>query len=534
MKAERSDGALPDPRSHGVDDSTILEHIFQESPLPIAIYDHQGNTRRQNDAHVSFVSALGEAAGLGDYNVLADARAKKSGHSKHFYRAYAGTTLEYRFACVRGEDASADTLHFQHLLMPMRAPDGAIASVVGIIADITEQEEAARERMRFQERLFQLQKLESLGLLAGGIAHDFNNLLVAVLGNASFLLRKIGQQSPLRARVIAIETAARRAADVAHQMLLYAGKGSAAFQELNTVELVEEISDLLRVSVSKQAELKLESESDLPTVRGDGTQLRQVVMNLLTNASESLGDRRGRIRVRMGLTEPSAEYLGRCFGKPDPEAKSFVYIEVEDDGCGMTSDVVARAFDPFFTTKFTGRGLGLSAALGILRRHRAALHVESQVGVGTTMRVLLPSSARVSSQLNEAGREAQLVLPKGLAVLVVDDDRLVREITRGLLEELGCVVHTAESGHEALQICARPPAEFGLVLMDVTMPGLDGVVTRELLRQRHPQLPVLLMSGFGPPAATERGAFLSKPFTLDDLRGAVAAVVANEQATRSV
>ena len=321
MEAKRWHGVHADGREHAVADSAIFEHIFEESPLPIALYDQRGDTRRRNDAHASFISALGSATGLGDFNVLVDDRSISFGHAAHFRRAYDGATLDYRFSSVRGEGSRESTLHFLHLLMPVLLADGRVGSVVGIIADVTEQEEAAQERMRFQQRLFQLQKLESLGLLAGGIAHDFNNLLVAVLGNASYLLRKIDIESPLRARVAAIETAARRAADIAHQMLLYAGKGTAALEDLNAVELVKEISELLRVSVSKRGELWLDCEPDLPLVRGDGTQLRQVVMNLITNASEALRDRGGHIRVRTCGVQPTAEYLGRCLGKPDPEAR---------------------------------------------------------------------------------------------------------------------------------------------------------------------------------------------------------------------
>jgi two-component system cell cycle sensor histidine kinase/response regulator CckA len=507
-----------------LEDSAILEHVFEESPLPIAIYDVHGRARRRNDAHVSFVSALGSVAGLGDFSALADERSRSAGHAQHFARAYAGTTLDYRFSCVRGEGPAKSTLHFQHLLMPVRAPDGSVATVVGIIADITEQEETLEERARFRERLFQLQKLESLGLLAGGIAHDFNNLLVAVLGNASHLLRTMDPQSPVRLQVVAIETAARRAAEIAQQMLLYAGKGRAELQDVDVVALVQEISALLHVSVSKRAMLELDCEADVPLVRGDGTQLRQVVMNLITNASEALGDGQGHIRVRAGRTSPDAEYLGHCFGNPDTDAQGFIYVEVRDDGSGMSPDVIARAFDPFFTTKIAGRGLGLSAVLGIIRRHRGGLFVESTPGQGTTMRVLLPSTGRPLTPIRpRAGPRPSL--PSDLPVLLVDDDEGVREVTRALLEDIGCRVRVVESGEAALEFCRGHAAELALIVMDVTMPGVDGTSARELVRARHPDLPVLLMSGFGPPATGERDAFLAKPFTVEDLRDAVAAVV---------
>jgi two-component system cell cycle sensor histidine kinase/response regulator CckA len=515
-----------------LDDSAIFEHLFEESPLPIAIYDQRGLLRRRNDAHASFVSALGHFAGVGDFDMLADERSRNAGHAPNFARAYEGATLEYRFSCARGEGSSPAKLHFQHILMPVRAADGNVAAVVGIIADITEREEAAQERARFRERLFQLQKLESLGLLAGGIAHDFNNLLVAVLGNASHLLRIMDASSPLRAKVAAIETAARRAAEIAHQMLLYAGKGKAALQDIDVVALVEEIADLLRVSVSKRAELRLECEPNLPLIRGDGTQVRQVVMNLITNASEALGDREGHIRVRTGLIAPSPQYLERCFGNPDSAARGFVYIEVQDDGCGMSPEVVARAFDPFFTTKLTGRGLGLSAVLGIIRRHRGALSVESSVGEGTTMRVLLPSSGRPSQRGPQPAAASLPSIPAGATVLLVDDDARVRDVACAMLQELGCNVRAVDSGEAALEVCRQHAPELGLVLMDVTMPGLDGVATRERLLERHPELRVLLMSGFGPPATVERGAFIGKPFTVDELRVAVAAAVATNRSTR--
>ena len=237
----------------------------------------------------------------------------------------------------------------------------------------------------------QAQKLESLGVLAGGIAHDFNNLLMVVLGHAELALGGIPPMSPARGSLIEISTAAQRAADLCQQMLAYAGKASFALERVGLGDLVEEMADLLKTTISKKAILTLNLEKDLPPVEADPSQIRQIVMNLITNASEAIGDRSGVITVSVGATRCRREAPARDRTDDDIAPGLYVHLEVTDTGSGMDAETRARIFEPFFTTKFTGRGLGLAAVLGIVRAYKGALTVYSEPGKGTTFKVLFPA-----------------------------------------------------------------------------------------------------------------------------------------------
>jgi len=259
-----------------------------------------------------------------------------------------------------------------------------------------------RERRNLEEQLRHAQKLESLGLLAGGVAHDFNNLLTGILGNASLVLDIIDADPSVRAMLQDIIRASERAADLTRQLLAYAGKGKFVIEPVNVSSLVRDISELIRSSVPRTVDLSLQLTEDLPPVEGDASQIQQLVMNLVLNAVEATGERPGVVRVRTGISEVRP---GGPAGHLRPEAPTpgtYTRIEVSDDGCGMNETVMSQIFDPFFTTKFTGRGLGLAAALGIVRGHRGAIGVDSAEGLGSTFTVLLPAmpegtSVRVDS-----------------------------------------------------------------------------------------------------------------------------------------
>uniref|UniRef100_UPI002ADE7C8B PAS domain S-box protein n=1 Tax=Tepidiforma sp. TaxID=2682230 RepID=UPI002ADE7C8B len=256
--------------------------------------------------------------------------------------------------------------------------------------DVTDLVRAEEERRRLDQQMQQTQKLESLGVLAGGIAHDFNNLLVAILGNAGLALMELPPESPARQTVQAIETAAQRAAELTRQMLAYSGRGKFVVEPLNLSRLVEEMAHLLEVSVSKRAVLKYRFAPDLPLIEGDATQVRQVIMNLITNASDAIGDRSGVISISTGLMHADRAYLRTAYMDDDLPEGDYVYLEVADTGVGMDEATAARIFDPFFTTKFTGRGLGLAAVLGIVRSHRGAIKLYTEPGRGTTFKILFP------------------------------------------------------------------------------------------------------------------------------------------------
>jgi PAS domain S-box-containing protein len=259
----------------------------------------------------------------------------------------------------------------RHILgsaMMVRDAAGAPARVVGTAIDITEQVAADEQRQRLEAQIQQAQKLESLGILAG-IAHDFNNLLVGMLGNASLALLQAEPNSGVRASLQEIERAAQRAAELTRQLLAYAGKGRFVVEAVDASTVVHEMSALLRTAISRSAAIQLDLASELPAIEVDSTQFRQVVMNLITNASDSLAEQGGLITLRTGVREIDADVLARCIPGTNAVPGRFVFIEVNDTGVGMDAATVARVFDPFFSTKFTGRGLGLAATLGIMRSH---------------------------------------------------------------------------------------------------------------------------------------------------------------------
>ena len=388
--------------------------------------------------------------------------------------------------------------------------------------DVSDRRRALEERQSIEAKLQETQKLESLGVLAGGIAHDFNNLLTGVLGNASLAAAEIPAGSEAHGFLMQIEKAASRAADLCRQMLAYSGKGRFDVRAVDLNALIRETMNLLGISISKRARLEFQFAPTLPAVLADATQLRQIVMNLVINASEAIGDRDGIVRVSTGTAILSAEELAAANASPDAKEGNHVWFEVSDTGCGMEPDVLKRIFDPFFTTKFTGRGLGLAAVLGIVRGHRGALTVTSSKGEGTCFRVLLPASKNIADADPQGGQPAEEWKGSG-TVLVVDDEDTVRNVTTRLLAFLGFQTVTAKDGREAVDMFPTL-GELRFVLLDLTMPRMDGEQTLRELRKLQPDLRVLIMSGFSPQDVATRFEndrlidFIQKPFNLAQTR----------------
>ncbi len=402
--------------------------------------------------------------------------------------------------------------------------------------DVTGLKRAEEERRELEAQFQQAQKLESLGVLAGGIAHDFNNLLVSILGNADLALRALSPVSPGRPTVEEIKKAAIRASELTNQMLAYSGRGWFVVQPLNLNELVQEMGHLLQVSISKKVGLKYDLVEDLPAVEADAAQIRQVVMNLITNASEAIGEGSGAIVVATGVMDATRDYLSKaCLDDNLPEGQ-YVYLEVSDTGCGMDEQTITKLFDPFFTTKFAGRGLGLAAVLGIVRGHRGCVTVESQVGKGTTFRVLLPRSEKPVEAMPEHPAAVSLKQWRGEGtILVADDEESVRKVAKTMLEDGGFRVLLAGNGQEALEVFRQHADEILLVLLDMTMPEMDGQETfREMQRVRE-DVKVILFSGYDEQDTTSRFAgnslagFIQKPFGFDALMRKVRQVLAPPQ-----
>ncbi len=419
----------------------------------------------------------------------------------------------------------------RHLLgsaMLVRDADGAPSRLVGTALDITEQVVAEDERRHLESQIQQAQKLESLGILAGGIAHDFNNLLVGILGNASLALLQLDPEHAAYESIAGVERAAQRAAELTRQLLAYAGKGRFVVEPIDASAAVQEMFALLRTAIGRGASIQLDLATGLPAIDVDATQFRQVVMNLITNASDALPEDGGLIRVHTRARDISAEYLATCVPGTNATPGLYVLIEVSDTGAGMDAATVARVFDPFFSTKFTGRGLGLAATLGIMRSHRGAIRVYSEPGRGTSFSLMFPAGAntpRVASPTPPSPWQATG------SVLVIDDDVNVLSVTAALLSRRGFTVTTVESGAEAVSIFRADPARFALVLLDLTMPGMDGQSTFRALRDLRKDVRVLLMSGYNEQEVTRlfvgRGlaGFLQKPFRAEELYERVVATL---------
>ena len=420
-----------------------------------------------------------------------------------------------------------DVKWFETFKTPIRDARGLVIGTVGLARDITDRKRAEEKQKLLERRMQETQKLESLGVLAGGIAHDFNNLLVSVLANAELALGALsGSQANDDAaeRVADIRSAALHAAELTNQMLAYSGRGHFHVHPISLTELVLDLGHLLGASLSKKAAVKYELMPDLPLVEADIAQMRQVIMNLITNASDALGDRAGVIHVRTGV-EALGKNVEDLYGPTPLAPNTYAFLEVADDGAGMSEETRARLFEPFFTTKFTGRGLGLSAVQGIVRGHGGGIVLKTALGKGTTVKVLIPCTGRTRTHAPlEAAADASAWTGTGL-VLLVDDDARVRAVTELLLADLGFQVLVAASGREAIVEFERRANQIRLVLLDVTMPDLSGDQVLKELRQRRSDLKVLLCSGYSEEEMQERfsnedmASFLQKPYTRTTLKG---------------
>ncbi len=390
--------------------------------------------------------------------------------------------------------------------------EGGPLVVLALITDIT-------ERKRIEERLRETAKLESLGVLAGGIAHDFNNLLTGVLGNASMVMEQLPPESSVRALIAEVVRSADRAAHLTQQMLSYSGRGRFVIRPVNLSEFTRDMVMLLQSSIPRTVQLQLDLRADVPPVDADIAQLQQVIMNLVINGAEAIGDAPGVVAVRTGVREFAPGGIPASLRESGVVPGRYVFLEVRDTGHGMDELTVRRIFDPFFTTKFTGRGLGLAAVQGIVRGHRGAIEVETLPGQGSTFTVLLPESSLHVTRTPEKVRQHQAGRVGSGTVLIVDDEGAIRKMARTMLEQVGYTVILAENGEEAVSIFRKTASQISAVLLDMTMPVMSGAETLRQLRELKPDIPVILSSGFSRIEALERfqGAtiqgFVQKPYT---------------------
>ena len=378
------------------------------------------------------------------------------------------------------------------------------------------------ERKRIEEQLRHTQKLESLGVLAGGVAHDFNNLLTPILGNASLVLGELSPSSHLRSKLEELITAGQRAADLTRQLLAYAGKGRFIVAPVDLSDLARQISNLVRASIPKNVQLRLDLQDNLPCVQADSSQIQQLIMNLIINGAEAIDEEQGgTVVVTTGVQQVDEYYVQDAFAPKEILPGKYICLEVHDTGHGIDEETKAKIFDPFFTTKFTGRGLGLAAVSGIVRVHRGALKVYSTPGKGTTFKVLLPATQEES--LKETGAIPQKELTGRGLILVVDDEEMVGRTAKAVLRRYGYTVLLAEDGRLALDVFREIADRVQLVLLDLNMPVMGGEEALRQLKLIRPDVRVILSSGYNEMEAsrlfTDKGlvGFIQKPYTAAQL-----------------
>jgi signal transduction histidine kinase len=411
---------------------------------------------------------------------------------------------------------------------------GRAARAINNLADALQQrgEENVRlqeERLELERQMLQTQKLESLGVMAGGIAHDFNNLLQSMLGNMELASMKLSPDSEPHKLIAHSMYSARRAALLTNLMLTYVGKGLITKKELNLNELVMENAEMLHTAVSSAVKMELHLSAELPFILADEAHIQQVVMNLIINAAESIEEPPGFVALATGIQDCDQTFLNASLLEDKPEPGRFVFLEISDNGCGMSAETLKRLFDPFFTTKFTGRGLGMSAVMGIMKMHCGALFVESQPGKGTTFRALFPvleSAPTAPHQIPVAPQSETVTFTEnelsGVA-LVVDDEKSVLRICTKMVKLCGLTVITACDGVDAVDKFRKHADEIDIVLMDLTMPNMDGIAAMGEIYDIRPTARVILSSGFNNDELSERitsqppSGFIRKPYNMNEL-----------------
>jgi two-component system, cell cycle sensor histidine kinase and response regulator CckA len=425
----------------------------------------------------------------------------------------------------RGRDellfrADGSSFPIEYSANPIRR-DGRTEGVVVTFTDIT-------ERRRSEEHLLQSAKLESLGVLAGGIAHDFNNILTGILGNASLVLEALPAGDVNRTLLTEVVTAGERAADLTRQMLAFADKGQFVLEPVHFSRAIQEISELLAATLPKPAKLILHLAESLPAVHADPRQIQQLIFNLVINAGEAIGDRPGTVTIETGVRDlPQGGPAEPPFGRLAPGR--YVFAAVQDTGAGMDAATRTRIFDPFYSTKFTGRGLGLAAALGIARSHHGMIRVQSEPGRGSRFELLAPAAVTQAIPMPAATGPAELVVAR--TILVVDDEDVVRRTTQSVLERSGYRVLLAENGQEAVETFRSQTDEISLVLLDLTMPIMGGEEAARFMHAIRHDVPILVSSGYNETEVARRFAgsrvagYVRKPYTAAALLDRIKAIV---------
>lgn len=501
-----------------------MKVILDHAPVGIWMLDTNRHIQFLNNAWVQWIGVSEEEARKQeDYStLLPDDVARQCLASDEACLNSDDNTYSVR-EVIPCADGKAHT--FDMIKVKLSNAKGEPTGLVGFAIDVTERLEAEETQQKLQLQMQHAQRLESVGVLAGGIAHDFNNLLTAIQGHNELARLEEGLPPGIAEHLDCIEQASHTAADLCQQMLAYSGKGKFVVQDISLTELVRGVQQLIESSVGKHVKVHYRLDDKLPAIEADISQIRQVLLNLVINASESIPeDQAGEITITTGTMEPDESYFTETYIGREIIEDSYAYLEVSDNGCGMDAETQGKIFEPFFTTKFAGRGLGLSAVYGIVKGHKGSLKIDSHPGQGTSMRSSFPYSDRKPSAIGLSGsQQVELEMPPG-KVLLVDDEATVLRVASRMLERMGLDVITAKDGLEGVEAFRKHQGDIICVLLDMTMPNMDGMVCMAELRRFDPAVKVLLSSGYNEDELIERlegvmpDAFLKKPYTYEALQ----------------
>ena len=491
------------------DTAARLASVIAAAPDAIVLFDRHGRCLEIiSDGHNALVYPAEAMLGRTVREIMPDAAAAIEAALRQALETRAVQELEYEVAGPTGERSFA-----ARAMAVGSSPD---SPVIWVTRDITHRRRAEQTRRLFEQQLAESQKLESLSLLAGGIARDFNNLLVSILANANHARTQIssrGAEQPLRD----IESAASRAADLCQQLLAYTGATRLVTGPVELNGLIREVAASLRDSLGS-IELSLELGPDVIMVDCDRSHIRHVVRALVINAAEAISGP-GRIVVSSESRVVSSDELSRSRADTLISEGRYSVIEVADSGCGMPAELADRAFEPFVSTKFGSRGLGLAAAVGIMRSHQGAIILDSEPGSGSSVRLYLPDRRLARGSVSGS--------PRGRLILLVDDDELIREVAQRILESVDYAVITAADGREGVERYRAVAGTIDCVIMDLKLPVLGGGEAARQIRAMDRSVPLILASGYTEDEYTglikgdPQMWFLQKPYRANQLVYAV-------------
>ncbi len=509
-------------RQHAEDELRKLSLAVEQSPASIVITDTQGNIEYVNPKFTEVSGySMEEARGMKP-SILKSGETTPDEYRRLWETITAGHDWQGEF---HNKKKNGELFWETASISPVKNKDNVVTNFVAVKEDIT-------DRKRSEEALRHAQKLESIGTLAGGIAHDFNNLLNVIMGQSSLAMGRLPRESPAGNNITKALKAAERAADLTRQLLAYSGKGKFVTEDFNLNRLVDENAQFLELSVPKTTQLRYELDSACLFIHGDVGQVQQVIMNLIINAGEAMGANPGYITIRTrrtDITESNTEFW-KYTNNPLP-AGVYASLQVSDTGHGMRPEILARIFDPFFTTKFTGRGLGLAAVLGIVRGHHGGVRIESTKGKGTLFEIVFPIVQSPTVPGVQGTKNASLIDGSGRTILVIDDEPSILELLTDVLTEAKFTVLSAMNPIEGIELYRRRQRDIAMVILDYSMPGMDGRVAFEELRKISKSIPVLLCSGYTEEEMKSAfgdirpNSFIKKPYRPIELLERVASII---------